>query len=267
MMGVVAAYLRRDFGVARSYRVGIALQAVAGATALFVIFRISRVVEPAAFTRAAGIRTSYFAFVVLGLAVMRFVQVGMSSAPARLRSEQSIGTLEAVLSMPTRASVTVLSATAYDLTLAAFQASLLLALAVAGFGLGLHGGPAEVTVVLLAFAGIIATMSAAGVLLAAATLAFKQLPSVATMLASLLSILSGVWFPVHLLPAGLFALAKLSPVYWALQVSREALLAGRIDGGALVALLIAAAVALPLALAVYELCLRHVRRTGTLALY
>ncbi len=267
MIGVIAAYVRRDFAVARSYRVGIALQMIAAVAALFVIFRVSRVVEPATFAHAAGIRTSYFAFVVLGLMVMRIVQAAISSAPTRLRSEQSIGTLEAVLSMPTPASVTLLSATAYDILSALFQAILLLVIAVLAFGLGLHGGPAELAVVVLTLAGLIATISAVGVVLAAATLMFKQLPSVATMLGSLLAILSGVWFPVHLLPAGLVALAKLSPVYWALQASREALLAGRIEGGSLLPLLVTAAVVLPLALGVYELCLRHVRRMGTLALY
>jgi ABC-2 type transport system permease protein len=267
MIGVIAAYVRRDFAVARSYRVGIVLQTIAGVTALFVVFRISRVVEPVTFAHAAGIRTSYFAFVVLGLMVMRIAQVAISSAPTRLRSEQSVGTLEAVLSTPTPASVALLSGTAYDVLSGLFQAALLLVLAVLGFGLGLHGGPTELAVVLLALAGLIATMSAVAIVLAAATLMFKQLPSLATMVGSLLAIVSGVWFPVHLLPAGLVALAKLSPVYWALQVTRGALLAGRVDDGSLVALLGTAAVALPLALGAYELCLRHVRRTGTLALY
>jgi ABC-2 type transport system permease protein len=185
----------------------------------------------------------------------------------RVRAEQSTGTLEAVLATPVQASLALLASTAYDLVRSAVQAVLLLLLATLAFGMKTNTSPAAAAAAAAAAFAIVVGLSSLGVLLAAVTLVAKQIPNVPALLSGILLIVSGLWFPVGLAPRWVAAVGRVSPVYWALEVTREGLLSDHVRVGLLLALLAFAVVALPLAVLVYDAVVRHVRQVGTLPLY
>ncbi|MGH2532495.1 MAG: ABC transporter permease [Thermomicrobiales bacterium] len=84
---------------------------------------------------------------------------------------------------------------------------------------------------------------------------------------SVLLLISGVYYPVDVLPGWMQALATVSPVTYALEGAREALLEGQGIGslwGSIWPLLIIGAVCVPLGLWVFHLGERYAKRTGRL---
>ncbi|MGB6391098.1 MAG: ABC transporter permease, partial [Candidatus Acidiferrales bacterium] len=80
-------------------------------------------------------------------------------------------------------------------------------------------------------------------------------------------LVGGMMYPISVLPPALRFVARLIPVTYSLEGMRAALLAGSGWGalvGPIVALLIFAAVLLPLSFAVFAWALRRTKITGTL---
>jgi ABC-2 type transport system permease protein len=90
---------------------------------------------------------------------------------------------------------------------------------------------------------------------------------VAFIFASLLLLISGVYYPVDVLPDWMQALSKLSPVTYALEGLRAALIDGASIGSLwdkIWPLLIMGAICVPVGLWVFELGERYAKRTGRL---
>jgi len=76
-----------------------------------------------------------------------------------------------------------------------------------------------------------------------------------------------VLYPLGVLPGPLRAVADWVPFTWALLALRNVLIDGGAPWGRVLQLWVAALVAVPLSLAVFEGALRRARRGGTLAQY
>jgi ABC-type polysaccharide/polyol phosphate export permease len=102
---------------------------------------------------------------------------------------------------------------------------------------------------------------------AALTVIFKRATALVAAVLTVLSLLSGVYFPIEVLPEALQALSEAIPFTWALDVLRASLLGGEVDELQLVGLLAAAAVSLPVALFIFRASVDRARRLGSLADY
>ena len=113
---------------------------------------------------------------------------------------------------------------------------------------------------ILAFVGL-------GILSASYQILFKRGNPAKWVVLGVSGLVGGMMYPVAVLPAPLQILARLIPVTYSLEGMRAALLAG---GGwaqlwpPLVALLIFAAILIPLSFAVFAWALRRTKITGTL---
>jgi ABC-2 type transport system permease protein len=113
---------------------------------------------------------------------------------------------------------------------------------------------------ILAFAGL-------GILSASYLLVFKRGNPMNWALVGISSVVAGMMYPVSVLPAWLQAVARLVPVTYALEGMRAALLGHatvRQLWPSLSALLIFAALLLPISFAAFSWALRRTRITGTL---
>ncbi|MGH2799596.1 MAG: hypothetical protein ACRDM0_18450, partial [Thermoleophilaceae bacterium] len=90
------AFVRRDFLVAWSYRVSFFSDFVNLAAQMLVFFYIGKMVESAQLPSYGGAQVSYLEFVTLGIVLNVFVQVALTRTAEALRTEQMIGTLEAL---------------------------------------------------------------------------------------------------------------------------------------------------------------------------
>jgi ABC-2 type transport system permease protein len=263
-IATAGAFLRRDLRVATSYRLPYVLDLLTMLFGLALFFYIGELVGDSA---TPGLQSGYFAFAAIGLAFLRILQSGVVSFANSLREEQTTGTFEALMASPASPSLIILSSATYDLLRGAVSALLLIGLGVAIFDLSLSVSPASAGIAVLAFMACVVLLAALGVAIAAFTVVFKQTTAVLGLAITGVALLGGAYFPVEVMPGVLEAVAQALPFTWGLDVLRAALLEREVQWGLFAALIAAAAVAIPVSLALFGAALRRARFTGTLAHY
>ena len=262
------AFLRRDLLVAWSYRLafvsewgGLVLQAL-------MFYFVGKLVAPSAIPSYGGEPATYMEFVAVGIALTAFVQLALSRVGTGLRSEQVYGTLESLLSTPTSTMTIQLGTVFYDLLYIPVRTALFLTFAALAFGLHFDlDGILPACVVLLAFIPFVWGL---GVANAGFLLTFRRGGGVSGFVVTVLSLFSGAFFPLTVLPGWAQSAAELNPIAVAIEGMREPLLGGSGwagVGGDLVVLLPLAAVSLALGIAAFRLALRREKRRGSLGLY
>lgn len=261
----IAAFLRRDWTTALSYRLPFVLDVTGALFSLTLFFYVSRLIDSS--HAIEGSSHGYFPFVVVGLALLEVGEAGLRSFAQKLRQEQVSGTLEALLSTSTPPALIILGSAVYDLVRAAAIAVLMVLLAVVLFGLRLELDPLSLLLVAAAAGASIVLFAALGVVVAAFTVVFKQTTALIGMIIPGVALLSGVYFPLDVLPRSLRLLAEASPFAWGLEVLRGGLLSGEQHVGRLLLLVATAAAGLPLSVLLFMAALNRARRDGSLAQY
>lgn len=261
---LVAAAMRRDFAQDLSYRLPFVLNTSSTLFNLALVFGIGRLVTEGG---SQGASFNYFAYAVLGLVLIRIAQSALSGQALKLRAEQTTGTLEALLAGPAPAWQVLLAGSMYGLVQAAIASLLTLVLAIAIFGLRIHADAAEIGVAVGAFVASVGFVLAIGFGLAAFTLVFKQATALLGSILAGLSVLSGVYFPLRVLPSAVQTLGNVVPFTWGLDVVRSALLSHQTRPGLLGELAAVDVVALVLGAWLIGWAVRRARRTGGLGLY
>jgi len=267
LAGILGAFLRRDAQIHLSYRLAMALQVVGVALSAATFFFVGRLVGDGG-PHLEPYGGAYFPFVIVGLAFFSFQSVALSRLSATIRDGQLSGTLEAMLSTATPLPVLLGGSTLWPFLQSAFRAALFLALGVLGFGLSLRG--VSVATALTVVALLVAATLGLGLVSAAFVVVFKRGDPVQLAIASLTTLLSGVYFPVSLLPSTLRAAADLLPLTFALEGLRKTLLDGAVLadlGGEVLALGVFTVILVPVGLATFSRAVRHAKRAGTLGQY
>jgi ABC-2 type transport system permease protein len=262
------AFLRRDLLIAWSYRMSFVTDWVGLAVQAVMFGFIAKMIDPAKLPTFGGTRAGYMEFVAIGIALGVFVQLGFGQVAAGIRQEQLIGTLESVLVTPTAPATIQLGSVIYQLIYIPIRTALFLVLIAVGFGLHFHAsGVLPATLIILAFIPFVWGL---GVASAAATLTYRRGAGAFGLGVGLLTLLSGAYFPIGLLPHWLGELARLNPVTLAIDGMREALIGGTgwsQVGFRLVVLLPVSAVSLCLGILAFRRAMRREQRLGTLGLY
>ncbi len=266
-LSLVGAFLRRDWMTARSYRFGFAVQIVDSLLQLALFFFLGRIVDSSSLASKADVSGGYFRFVIVGLMVMELVYVGVTAFARRLRTDQTTGTLEALLVAPAPQAFVIVGSAAFEFVRAAALALLLLALGVLVFGLDLSLDASSAGILAIAVPSAIAFFGGLGVAVAGATIVFKQSDVLVSFLTTTLLLFGGVYFPVDVLPGVLQGVAKASPLTWTLDALRAALLGGDVPAWELALLPVAGVCAVLLSYVLLGAALNHARRAGSLAQY
>jgi ABC-2 type transport system permease protein len=263
----MAAFVRRDWAIARSYRVNFGLEVFDSILWLVLFFYLARIVDDTELASQTQLGEGYFAFVVIGLALMRFMQTGLTSFAFQLRTDQTTGTLEALLVTPAAQPLVVLGSATYDLLLSAVSGVLMLVIAVAFFGVDLTTSPGSVLVLVAALPASFALFAAVGIVVAAFTVVFKQVATLVSFMTLGVAVLAGVYFPLSVLPDWLQAIAEALPFSWTLDILRDALLGGDPSIAKLGLLIVFCVIAVPASLKLFGAAVDHARRNGTLTEY
>ena len=263
------AFIRRDWLITTSYRVNFALGLASTVAALFFMAYISEFVGEIAADKFESYDGSYFAFLVLGIGVMSFLDTSLTQASRRIREGQVLGTLEALLATRTGLPTILVCLPLYAFLETSFRFVLYLILGMLFFDLRVHfeNGPAAV----LLFVVAIVAFASLGLFVAGLTLAFKRAEPIANLISGLCLFLGGVYYPLEVLPEWLRGLSYLLPITPALAGLRLALLsetAGWSDILPMVVSLVAyVAIMLPIGIAFFRWSLRRAMRDGTLTQY
>lgn len=209
---------------------------------------------------------SYFFFLTVNLAFVRFQQTALMSFAQGIRDAQTAGTLEVILATPTRLPVIVLSAGLWAFGFTALQTAVYLLVATL-FGLDLHS--ANVGAAALFIGLTITCLSTLGVMAAAAVMTFKQVGPLDFLMAGATNLFGGVYFPLAMLPLPLQIVGWLLPITHALNGIR-----GALHGDSLARLMpdvvwlsIATIILLPVSLVIFGAAVRRAKIDGTLGQY
>jgi ABC-2 type transport system permease protein len=262
------AFVRRDFLVAWSYRLSFVSDIVNLAGQIIVFYFIGQLVDSSKLPTFGGSEVTYLEFAAVGIAVGVFIQFGLDRVSAAMRGEQLMGTLESVLVTPTAPATVQLGSVAFDLVYVPLRTAIFLGGITLAFGL--HFSASGLLPALLLLIAFIPFVWGLGVFTAALLLTFRRGGGFVGLGVVILGLLSGVYFPLELLPGWLPQVAEANPVAMAINGMRDALLGGATltDVAPTIALVLPlSAVSLAAGLGAFRLSVRRERRRGTLGLY
>jgi len=265
MLRKLWAFLKRDFLSEVSYRLAFLMQVAGMFLTLLAFYFLTKMINP----DAAGLDgIPPFSWFLMGLAFQFYFSTALFAFSAKIRNEQVLGTLEAMLVSPTPTSVVIFSSAAWDFAYGAIRVVLYLLFAMLVFGVHLH------TRGLGAFAlGVLLTLLSSaglGILSASFTLYFKRGDPINFLLSGATTLLGTVFFPVEQLPEWIRPASDYLPITWSLRIVRGSLLQGKgfTDlGRELFALALLTAILLPLGLIASKFAIQRAKREGTLTQY
>jgi ABC-2 type transport system permease protein len=264
----LAAFVRRDFRIAMSYRMG-ALGGLVGLVVQVLAFSfLAKLVDPARLPLFDGTRATYVEFVVIGLCLNMTVLLIIHELARAIRSEQLTGTLESLLVTPTRIGTVQVGSTLFNLLYVPIRVSLFLAVIAIIFGLDLHtAGILPAAVLMLEFLPFLWGL---GLIAAGAVLTFRRGTGTIGAGVAIFSLGSGAFFPLSVLPVWLAHVAGYNPLAVVLTGLRDALIGGagwQTLATPMLELLPLSVVSVAAGILLFRFFLRRERRLGTLGLY
>ena len=255
--------IRRDWLTFSSYRTQLFSMIFGMLTSLTLYYFLSKLVSVASFPT----HDSYFSFVVIGMVILSVLQstIGIAST---LRGELVAGTFERLILSPFGPIAAMVSMMAFPFVMSLVSAVIMLALSSAVFGVDLRWDTAALAVpVMILGTGVFTSF---GMLMAALTLVFKRATSGLGLVLTVISLTSGLYFPVALLPGYLQWISEVQPFTPAVDLLRNLLVGTPLSGTAaadvakMVGFLI---IMIPAGLLALRAGLRHAQRRGTIMEY
>ena len=264
----LSAFVRRDLLVQWSYRLSFLTSFIGLFGGALIFYFIGKMVDPAAIPTVGGKQVSYLEFAVVGMTLGGFVHLGLERVSAALRNEQLMGTLESLLTTPTSSQTIQVGSILFDLIFIPLRMGLLLLLLALVFGLGLDIGGVPQSLVLLAF--FMPFVWGLGILAAAITLTFRRGAGIVGLATGALTLISGLYFPLALLPNWLETASAANPLSIAATGLRDALLGGTgwgSIGSDIMILTPLSILSILVGALAFKLALTRERRLGTLGAY
>jgi len=267
----VFSFIIRDFKIWWTYKFWLTLD-ISGIVLFVATYYLFSLIATPQQVQDAGYTTGgYFTFALIGIAFQQYVFFAVQSINQSIREEQWNGTMETVLSSATDFKVFLLGETCfYFIVSSAFLFISLLIGVILGAGFSVN--PASVLSAILLSALLIASHMVIGVLSAGVITKTKQGDPLTWAFSWMTQFVSGVFYPLRILPWYLEWIGRIFPLTYSLDGIRLCLQAGQdlsspaVLGDA-VSLLIFIIVATPIALYVFKKGYNAARKDGSLGQY
>jgi ABC-2 type transport system permease protein len=253
------AVFRRDFLTDLRYRLVFIVSLADAALILLSYAFLARVfgdIQPDGFAPLP--------FLLVGIALTDSLTTALLCVSQGVRNNQQSGTLKALLVLPVSPARLMVLSMPYAALRAAIDFMLFMSVAIA---LGLPAASIHFGATLLVFVLAVAAIISLGLLSASFTVVFKRGDPVLWALGTITWLLSGVLYPVDVLPPVLVRVSSLLPTTHALAAIRATAIhgAGVADVGADVLVLAGfAVIGIPAGLWIFTQAVNHARRAGTL---
>lgn len=271
----IYAFLLRGAKTMWSYRGFVALDIIATSLQIGMYFLVGLIINPG-LIESAGYGSSFFTFALVGIAFQQFVFASVNMYSHSLRHEQEDGTIEALLTCKTSFRVYLVGEGTFNFLYATYFVA-------AAFVFGALLFPTTLTLNALSLfsAGILTVMLVIahlciGIAAVGIIMKVKEGDPVLWAFSWFTQLLSGVMYPLSLLPGWLLPAALAMPLTYSLDGLRRCLIpvngysATILTPQVLVdaaSLLIFIAVALPISLRIFKWGYDVARRDGTLHSY
>ena len=259
----VAGVVQRDFALFVSYRTVFFTQCLSLAFSVTLFYYLSRLVTIESF----GSPDRYFEFVLIGMVILQAVTATLATLPGTVRQELVAGTLERLVLSPFGAVGGVLAMVIFPFIKATIFGMVMIAIAMVAYGLELQWPTALLAFPVAALGALAFTPFS--LLFTAAVFAFKQAPGTGFVL-SAVTLVSGMYFPVELLPGWIQWASEVQPFTPSVDLMRHLLVGRELDGSAWleVARLVGfGVVLLPVGVVAMWTALRFAQRRGTVTEY
>jgi ABC-2 type transport system permease protein len=215
VMPAVAAVIHRDAIIYFSYRGRAVGQVFVTLLSVALFYYVSRLVNVAAFPTP----DSYFAYVVVGLAVLHLLTAVLAQLPTLLRGELMSGTFERLAMAPLGPAAGVVAMSIFPAAVALVTGTLTVCLAHFVFGLALAGWTCLLAIPAAVLA--VASLMPFALVVAGVVLLSKQAGNAGQLVVVGLSLVGGVYFPPALLPDWLQWIADVQPFTPSLELLRH----------------------------------------------
>lgn len=268
MIPAIWAYVVRGFRIERSYKLTFFGRYVGQLVYVLFTYFLGKVVESGSPTLLREYGDRYFSFLLVGGLFSQYLTTSMRQLPITVRDELMLGSLESTLVTPVPTVLALLGPGLW----AQIEATLLLAfgLLLGGWVLGADLTSANWLSALVVAALSLVCLTAWGILSVAFVVVFKRTDPFNWLIGTTSQFLSGVYFPISVLPVWLRAGSYLFPLTYSLMMLRAAIL----DGASLAALgpslgILAGLTAVFLPLSIFALgrAIQISRQRGSLAHY
>ncbi len=210
--------------------------------------------------------TNYTSFFVIGLAFQGYVSSVITTVSQRIRNEQLYGTIEYYVLSRSGVTSFLFYSALWGFTINTINALVILGI---GFGLGVKYHIDLLASLLVIILLIISTLGLA-FLSGAFTMVIKQGNPISFFFSTFTTLMTGVVFPVNVMPLPLRDISYALPLTWALETLRETMLEGvsiyQVYFPILI-LLIFDVILLPLGIFAFKYAFKVARVKGTLGEY
>ncbi len=258
-----AAILKRDYVIFTSYRLRFVSEIVSALLGVTLFYYVSRLVTGGSFESS----DAYFAYAVVGLAVLQVLTACLVVLPMSLRQELLAGTFERILVSAFGPAQSILAMSIFPFLSALLSASLTIVFAAAVFGMHVSWSTA-VLAFPAAVLGYLAFLPFAVVVTGLIFVA-KQVGTGAGFLITCLALVAGVFFPIALLPDWIQWTSEVQPLTPAADLLRHLVVGSPIDSvwNATLRLVAFAAVLVPVSMLSLRISLSYAQRRGSVLEY
>ncbi|MDO8527127.1 MAG: ABC transporter permease [Deltaproteobacteria bacterium] len=261
------AFLKRDMIEAFSYKVAFFFDLVGMVANILTFFFIAQLIGPAVVPQLQGYG-GYFPFVLIGIALAQFQSAAMNSFAGAIQKEQGHGTLEAILITPTSLAVIAFSGALWDLFFVFLKMVAYLAIGAIFFGIDLSRLNILAAVLILILT--VTSLAGFGFFSAGFVLVFKRGDPINYFMNGFSRFLSGVYFPISVLPFWVQKCSWLIPWTYSLEAMRMALLEGKSVfelANPIISLILFSILFLPSGLLFFRWSVKQAKREGSLVFY
>lgn len=223
-MRLALAFLRRDAKIAMSYRFSFFAQLFANLLVLGLFYYVGKTLGDQPLPALARYGGSFMAFLLIGIALTDCVGVSLMSFAAQVREAQTTGTLEATFMSPVRLPLILIYSSLWNYVMCAIRFVLYLVVGAHLYSVDLTH--VNVVAAVAIFVLTVVCFMGLGILWAGIVLLVKRGESIMTAAATVVLLVSGVLYPVSMLPPWLQTIARIVPLTHALDGMRFALLKG-----------------------------------------
>lgn len=267
-MRLAWAFFKRDAMVEISYRTSFVVQLFGSILILAFFYFIGKTFVGHSVPGLEKYGGSYLAFLLIGVALTDCVGVSLTTFAKQIREGQLTGALEATLMSPVSLTVILIYSSLWAYSFSTVRFLLYLVLGITFYDVSVSNANVPSAVVIfvltvLCFAGV-------GMMWAGVVMVIKRGERIITVVGYVVALLSGVLFPVSVLPGWLRVLGELVPLTHALDGMRLALLQGYGFADLTVILLklsVFAVVLIAAGIGLFSLAVRVAKQTGSLVEY
>jgi ABC-2 type transport system permease protein len=255
---------KRDLKLALSYRLDFVIRTFSALFSVVLWYYLSIFLKPD--SSMIGSK-DYFTYVVIGMALLGYINLMLFTFSQKIRQDQMAGTLEFIVASPTSPALLLFSSTLWEMVMETIHLLVYLLLA---FAFGAAFNIVSFAPIVLVFLLTLLSFGSLGIIAASFLIVFKRGEPITPFVTAFFALLGNIFFPVKLLPPFLKTLSMFIPLPYSVEALRKLLTQGAGFGDVLSelnALLIFTVILVPLAVISLNLSLRIARKYGILSQY